>query len=120
MALNLGLLIFSFFITALLIVPFIDLLYKLRFTRRVEASKTGKKAFFDKIHDVKAGTPVGGGILIVFCVSILFAIIFPLIAYMGVKISAAYEVRSEINILFFTFLSFAALGFYDDFVKLFK
>lgn len=119
MALNLGLLIFSFFITALLIIPFIDLLYKLRFTRRVEAAKTGKKSVFDTLHDVKAGTPVGGGMLIVFCVSILFAILFPLIAYMGVKISAAYDVRSEINILFFTFLSFAALGLYDDFVKLF-
>lgn len=119
MALNLGLLIFSFFVTALLIVPFIDLLYKLRFTRRVEAGKTGRKSVFDTLHDIKAGTPVGGGMLIVFCVSVLFAVLFPLIAYMGVKISAAYNVRSEINILFFTFLSFAALGLYDDFVKLF-
>lgn len=119
MALNLGLLIFSFFVTALLIVPFIDILYKLRFTRRVEAGKEGKKSFFDTVHDKKAGTPVGGGMLVVFCVSVLFALLFPLIAYMGVKVSALYDVRPEINIIFFTFLSFAFLGLYDDFVKLF-
>ncbi len=120
MALNLGLLLFSFIVTALLIVPFIDILYKLHFTRRIEAGKTGKKSFFDTVHDIKAGTPVGGGVMVVFCVSVLFAILFPLIAYMGVKISAVYNVRAEVNILFFTFLSYASLGFYDDFVKLFR
>lgn len=120
MPLNLGLLIFSFVVTSVLIVPFINLLYKLRFTRRVEAPKKGKIPEFDKIHDIKAGTPVGGGLAIVTIVSILFLFLFPLIVYFGVYIHAAYNIKAEINILFFTFLSFAVLGLYDDFVKLYR
>lgn len=121
MALNLGLLIFSFIVTSILIVPFINLLYKLRFTRRVEAAKAKgvKQAVFDKLHDWKAGTPVGAGILIVGAVAVLFGVIFPFISYIGVFVSASYSVFEEINILFFTFFSFAFLGLYDDFVKLF-
>lgn len=119
MALFLGLLIFSFIITGVAIVPFINLLYRLKFTRRREAPKRGKASAFDKLHDWKAGTPVGGGILIVALVAILFAILFPTLSYLGVYISAAYEIRDEINIIFFTFLSFGLLGLYDDFVKMF-
>lgn len=120
MALYLGLLVFSFIVNAVLVVPFINLLYKLQFTRRAEAPKTGKVPLFDQIHDKKAGTPVGGGILVVSTVSLLFALIFPLASYLGVYIRGAYNVKSEINIIFFTFLSFAFLGLYDDFVKLFR
>lgn len=120
MALYLGLLVFSFIVNAISVVPFINLLYKLHFIRRVEAPKKGKVPFFDKLHDKKAGTPVGGGILIVATVTLLFALIFPLASRLGVYIRGAYDVRSEINIIFFTFLSFALLGLYDDFVKLFR
>lgn len=119
MALNLGLLIFSFIATSIFIVPFINLLYKLKFTRRREAPKKGKIPFFDKVHDKKAGTPIGGGILIIVFVSLAFAIIFPLVSYLGVPISAAYDVRGEVHIILLTFVSFALLGFYDDAVKLF-
>lgn len=119
MGLFLGLLIFSFIVTSVAIVPFINLLYRLRFTRRREAPKKGKVSPFDKLHDWKAGTPVGGGILIVALVSIFFAILFPALAYLGVYISAAYNIRNEINVIFFTFLSFGLLGLYDDFVKMF-
>ena len=56
MALSLGLLIFSFIITGILIIPFINLLYRLKFTRKVEAPKGKKKAsLFDVMHDCKAG-----------------------------------------------------------------
>ncbi|MBI2007199.1 MAG: hypothetical protein HYS83_00615 [Candidatus Blackburnbacteria bacterium] len=102
MALNLGLLIFSFITTSILIVPFINLLYKLKFTRRREAPKKGKIPFFDKVHDKKAGTPIGGGILIIAFVSLAFAIIFPLVSYLGVPVSAAYDVGGEINIILLT------------------
>ena len=60
LTLALGLIIFSFFVTGTLIVPFIDLLYKLKITRPKEAPKKGKIPLFDKLHDIKAGTPVGG------------------------------------------------------------
>lgn len=121
MALFLGLLIFSFVLTSVLIVPFINLLYRLKVTRRAEAAKKGigQPSVFDKLHDWKAGTPVGGGILIVALVSILFALIFPLVSYMGVFIQAAYNIRHELNVIFFTFLSFALLGLYDDLLKIF-
>ena len=119
MSLNLGLLIFSFAVTSLLIVPFINLLYKFRFTRRIEAPKKGKIPLFDKIHDQKAGTPIGGGMLIVLIVLLLFVIIFPIARYLGVFIYGAYDVEAEIRVIFITFLSFALLGFYDDFIKLF-
>ncbi len=121
MGLSLGLLIFSFIVTSILIIPFIDILYKLRLTRRREAPKKGegKVSEFDKMHDWKAGTPVGGGVLIVFLVSAIFALVFPLVSRMGVFISAAYNVSAEVKIIFFTFLSFALLGLYDDLIKLF-
>lgn len=120
MALNLGLLIFSFIFTSILIVPFINLLYKLRFTRRTEAPKKGKIPEFDKIHDLKVGTPVGGGVLIVSVVFILFMLIFPLMRRLGVYIEGAHDIQTEINIVFLSFLSFAALGLYDDFIKLYR
>lgn len=120
MPLNLGLLVFSFVVTSILIVPFINLLYKIRFTRRAEAPKKGKVPIFDKLHDVKAGTPVGGGLAVVSIVSLLFAFLFPVITYFGVYVQAAYSVKTEINIIFFTLLSFSLLGLYDDFVKLYR
>lgn len=118
--LALGLIIFSFLINSVLIVPFIDLLYKLHFTRRKEAPKKGKIPLFDKLHDKKAGTPVGGGVLIIVMVTLLFAVLFPLARQMGVYIQTAYDLRSELLAIFVTFISFGILGFSDDFLKMFS
>ncbi len=117
--LALGLTIFTFLITSVLIVPFIDLLYKLHFTRRVEAPKTGKIPLFDKMHDIKAGTPVGGGLLIIVLNCILFAILFPLSARLGVFITTSFSLRSELLVIFFTYISFGLLGLSDDYLKMF-
>jgi len=117
--LTLGFLIFSFLVTSILIVPFIDLLYKLKITRKKEAPKTGKIPLFDKLHDIKAGTPIGGGILIITLVCILFAILFPLISRLGVFIQTSYNLKGELFVIFFTFLSFGVLGASDDFLKVF-
>ena len=117
--LALGLIIFSFLITSVLVVPFIDLLYKLRLTRRKEAPKKGKVPLFDRLHDAKAGTPVGGGVLVIVVVTALFAAIFPIIRYMGVYIQSSFGLRDELFILFFTFLSFGLLGLSDDLIKIF-
>lgn len=123
MALLLGLLIFSFITTGSLIVPFINLLYQLRFRRLDQTTKDafGKHTpIFDKFHKSKAGTPVGGGLLIILTVSCLFAIIFPLIRFLGVFVSEVYNLLDELNIIFFTFFSFGILGLYDDIHKFFR
>ncbi len=122
MALLLSLLIFSFITTAILIVPFINLLYELKFQRQVQVTKDafGKKTpIFDKFHQHKAGTPVGGGALIIIIVFLLFAFIFPLIRFLGVPITEVYSLLEELNIIFFTFISFGLLGLYDDVMKFF-
>lgn len=119
MPLALGLVLFSFLITSALVVPFINFLYKLNLTRRKEAPKKGKIPLFDKLHDKKAGTPVGGGVLIIMAVSILFAIIFPTAKYMGVYIQSAHDLKTELFVIFFSFISFGLLGLLDDVVKTF-
>jgi phospho-N-acetylmuramoyl-pentapeptide-transferase len=116
--LALGLTMFSFLITSLLVVPFINFLYKIKFTRKAEAPKTGLVPLFDKLHDTKAGTPVGGGLLIIFVVTILFVILFPISSYMGVFIQTAYNLKAELFVIFFTFISFGVLGLLDDYKKM--
>lgn len=96
MALYLGILIFSFIVTSIAIVPFIDFLYKR-----------------------KTGIPIGGGILIVSLVTLLYTLLFPLITRLGVYITSAFPIKEELNIIFFTFISFGLLGFYDDIIKIF-
>lgn len=118
LSLGLGLIIFSFLINSLFIVPFINFLYKLKMTRRVEAGK-GKKALFDKLHDLKAGTPVGGGNYIILTTIILFAIIFPLSGRLGLFIQTAYNFRGEMWVIIITFLGFGILGLMDDITKMF-
>jgi len=123
MALLLGLLLFSFLITSALIVPFINLLYFLRFQRLNQVTKDafGKLTpIFDKFHAKKVGTPIGGGLLIIIVVSLLFAALFPLIKFLGVFITQVYSVTDEINVIFFTFISFGLLGLYDDIKKFFN
>lgn len=117
--LALGLILFSFLITSSLAVPFIDLLYKLKLTRRKEAPKKGKIPLFDKLHDVKAGTPVGGGVLLIFIVTLIFAFLFPFASHMGVFIRSSFDFKSELFVIFFTFISFGILGLFDDLVKFF-
>lgn len=122
MSLLLGLLIFSFIVTSILIVPFINALFFIKFQRREQKTTDafGKRTpIFDKYHASKAGTPLGGGLLIMAVVTILFFTLFPLIRYLGVYITQVYPLSDEVNIIFFTFLSFGFLGLYDDIMKLF-
>ena len=122
MALLLGLLIFSFTVTAILLVPFINLLYRLRFTRRVQVTRDAfnkKTPIFDKFHQHKQGTPVGGGLLVIGVVSCLFLLLLPLAKYFGVFVTQVYPLKEEIHVLFFTFISFGILGMYDDIMKFF-
>ena len=123
MSVMLSILIFSFIVSSVLVVPFINLLYKMRFLR---AKQKTRDAFgrltpiFNAFHKHKAGVPVGGGLLIIVVVCVLFAVLFPLLSLFGITTTSVYADRaSEIRILFFTFISFGALGLYDDIKKFF-
>lgn len=124
MALYLGILIFSFIVTCIAIVPFIDFLYRLRFTRRderaeIQATDTKEFRQFHKEHSKKIGTPIGGGILIIAIVTLLYVLLLPLMNRLGVYITNVFPIKEEINIIFFTFISFGLLGLYDDILKIF-
>lgn len=120
MALILGIIIISFLIHAALIVPFIDFLYNFRFFKKETAvSKNKTDEASDHIRS-KARTPEGGGLLILAVTTIIFAIFLPLMRYFGFEITHVYPIRSEINILFFSFLTFGLLGLYDDVIKYFE
>lgn len=123
LALVLSVLILSFIVTSIAVVPFIDLLYKLKFQR---AEQDTRDVFgvltpiFNKFHQDKAGVPVGGGLLVITVVAVLFAGLLPLLEYFGIAITSVYrDVNAEVNVLFFTFLSFGILGLYDDIKKFF-
>jgi phospho-N-acetylmuramoyl-pentapeptide-transferase len=119
----LGILIFSFIVTSIAIVPFINTLYRLKFQR---AHQKTRDAFgmltpiFDTFHKTKAGVPVGGGLLVIIVVSMIFTVLLPIFRNFGIPVTSAYtDPQAEINILFFTFLSFGVLGLYDDIKKFF-
>lgn len=123
MPLLLGLLIFSFTVTAISLVPFINLLYRWRFTRREQTTRDAfnrRTPIFDRFHQHKRGTPVGGGLLIITVVSLLFLLLFPLARYLGVFVTQVYPLKEEIHVLFFTFIGFGLLGLYDDIMKFFR
>ncbi len=120
--LYLGLLLFSFLLTSVLVIPFINLLYKLKFQRQKQTTldfQNARTPIFDKFHGHKAGTPVGGGLLIISSVCILFALIFPTLHLSNIFISRNYDIGKELTVIFFTFISFAILGLYDDILKFF-
>lgn len=121
-SLYLGLLVFSFLITSVLVVPFINLLYRLKFLRKVQKTtdaEGGRAKIFDKFHNIKAGTPVGGGFLVIGVTSLLYLVLFPFLCYMGTYVQSAFKIGQELNVLFFTFISFGILGLYDDIKKFF-
>jgi phospho-N-acetylmuramoyl-pentapeptide-transferase len=124
MALYLGILIFSFIITGLAIIPFIDFLFQLHLTYRnpIPPSTSMEKKEFSVIHQQqgwKIGTPIGGGILLITMVTLLYAVLFPLLSRFGVYVTTGFPLKEELNILFFTFISFGILGLYDDIIKTF-
>ncbi len=122
--LGLGFLFFSFIVTCILIVPFINLLYQLKFIRAKQKTVDSfgvLTTIFDKFHKKKAGIPVGGGLLIIFVTTLLFLISLSFLNFFGINLSSNYaNADDEIFIIIFTFLSFGVLGLYDDLKKLFQ
>jgi len=87
-------------------------------TRKKEAG-TGKKFLFDKLHDIKAGTPVGGGNFIIVMTALLFLILFPFAGKMGLFVQSAYHLSGELWVIFITFIGFGILGLMDDLIKIY-
>ena len=116
MAIILGIIVLSFIIHSLAIVPFINFLYRFRFYKRKTAVPSSKRDAATSHIRSKARTPEGGGLLILVIVSLLFILAFPVLNLFGVEITHSYPLKEEINVLFFTFVTFGLLGLYDDVV----
>lgn len=116
MAQLLGLLILSFFITAVLLVPFIDFLYKLRLKRTDENKRVDTlnrlTPITAKLLAHKTKKPIGAGALVIAVTGALSLWSYGLL---GVKANIG-----ELSILLFTMFSFALLGLYDDIRKNFN
>jgi phospho-N-acetylmuramoyl-pentapeptide-transferase len=113
MAQLLGLTLLSLFITAILIVPFIDFLYKIKLRRQDQSTVdifNKPTPLFDKFNSWKVGTPFGGGLLIIFVTTLIFLWSFGML-----KVSIH---PWELFVILFTFISFGLLGLYDDGKKL--
>ncbi|MCA9371333.1 phospho-N-acetylmuramoyl-pentapeptide-transferase [Candidatus Woesebacteria bacterium] len=123
MALYIFITIISFLIHFILIVPFIDFLYKMKFQRAKQETKDAfnkPTPIFDLFHQHKSGTPVGGGILVTIVTLILSLFFIILLHYLNVSINSNYpNILAEISIIVFTFGGFALLGIYDDLEKIF-
>lgn len=118
----LGLVLLSFVVVSVLLVPFINFLYKIKFQRQKQKTRDifeVRTPIFDKLHAHKVGTPVGGGALIIAVVTALYLIIIALFPTLGITPTSIYPYKQEVQILLFTFISFGLLGIYDDIIKTF-
>lgn len=115
--------IISFFVHFVCIVPFINFLYAIKFQRLKQQTKDPfdkPTPIFDKFNTHKTGTPVGGGILILFLSTVLFGLSFIILYLFDIPIHVNYpSIFSVIRILLFTFIGFGFLGIYDDLTKIF-
>jgi len=124
MALYLFVMFIAFLVNFFLIVPYINLLYKLKLQRRDQQTKDAfnkPTPIFDMLHNHKQGTPVGGGILLVLTTIILYALSLVSFFIIRKPFLANYPAfGSEVKIILFGFVGFAVLGLYDDLSKMFQ
>src|SRR5438128_2491442 len=112
MAQLLGLVLISFVITAIVMVPFIDLLFHLRrkYNKKIAVGEEVYNPLYNKLmHGKDNETPVGGGLLV-----ILVFIILSLVVAFFTK-----HLDKELLILILTILTFGVIGFIDDIRKIF-
>lgn len=108
-----GFAILSFAITVILLVPFIDFLYKIKLQRKHQKTRdmfNKRTPIFDKFSKDKVGTPFGGGLLIIAVVTV--------VALWTYGLFAVSVPPWELFVLLFAFIGFGALGFYDDLKKI--
>lgn len=103
-------LLLSTMIAGGLAVPFINLLYKLKFQRQREYDKEASTPvdLIDRLQESKIGTPSAGGVLIILTVLSLSFVVYQF---------TSFKVNWTIGILAITLISFGLLGFYDDLRK---
>lgn len=123
MSLYLFIVFVSFIINLIVIIPFINFLYRVKLQRKFQETKDAfniPTPIFDRFNRHKIGTPVGGGILIISTTVLVFSIFLMLLAFFGQKLAGNYpSVTSEVKIILFSFISFGLLGLYDDLNKIF-
>src|SRR3989338_5877173 len=104
----LGVLILSFLLNAVTIVPFINLLYKIKFKRQNQVTRDAMDKptpIFDLYHRKKAGTPIGGGLLLIINTTLIYLLSFPYMYYFWLPIYSVYpNLGSELKILLFGFV----------------
>lgn len=103
----LGLVLLSFAVTSLFMVPFIDFLFylKKKFQSFSKIEKISETPIHDQLMKADIATPSGGGILIIF-ILITVSVIYGLL-------SSAVDTAS-LKIILFTLTSFGLLGLIDD------
>lgn len=119
----LSLILLAFFTVAILSVPFINFLYKIKFQRQNQQTVdmfNKRTPIFDKFHAHKTGTPLGGGVLVIFSVVVLFLIVVLVREIFNLNSTSVYPYEKEVFIILFSFVSFAVLGLIDDIQKTFK
>ena len=122
MQMLIGVVLFSWLLHSLLYIPYIRMLYTIRFQRlkQVTLDAFNKRTpLFDKFHQHKAGTPVGGGLLIILLTTILLPAVLFLMYYFWLPITSVYPLLTEVRVILFTFVSFGLLGLLDDVKKTF-
>lgn len=109
-------LLLSFAVTFVTAIPFINLLYKLKFQRQREMQRDifgMVTSVVNRLHSWKVGTPNAGGILIILVSIILSAIFY--------KVVPGYNIVTKISglnwvaaVLYITLILYGLLGLYDD------
>ncbi|MBU1032063.1 hypothetical protein KKE03_04070 [Patescibacteria group bacterium] len=107
MTLLLGLVLLSFIVTSIFMVPFIDLLFylKRRFERIQKEVKTSETPIHDELMKEDENTPTGAGILLILILIILS---------FGYTLFSPSIDKVALMILLFTLVSFGSLGLCDD------
>src|SRR4030067_1312981 len=112
----LGILLFAFAVTLVAAIPFINLLYQLKFQRQRESQRDIFGHFtsiVNRLHGWKVGTPNAGGILVIITAVVLSAIFYKLVPGYEIR-TRAFGFNWTAVILYLTLFLFGLLGLYDD------
>ncbi len=106
----------SFAVTFVLAIPFINLLYRLKFQRQRENQKDifgAITSIVNRLHGWKVGTPNAGGVLIILVAIVLSAIFYKLVPGYDIR-TKLYGINWVAVSLYATLIMFGGLGLYDD------